>query len=145
MRDTDRRYSRRCDKEAQLIMIVKGNCRNDRSSAAPMFHTMSCKEHHIISTPTLHNTVHYLNHSSHCHPSPRLILFYSPSDNDTKSFKEKYIKLAASLRANGIKTGAVNCEKEADLCDQNSAHHLTGEARGSDSAAVSSRTTSHGL
>jgi hypothetical protein len=85
--------------------------------------------YHIISKPTLCSTVPSLIHSSHCHPSRRLILFYSPSDNDTKSFKEKYIKLAASLRASGIKTGAVNCEKETDLCDQHSAHHLTGEAR----------------
>ena len=67
----------------------------------------------------LHNTI----------PSLRLVLFYTPSDNDTKNFKEKYIKLAASLRASGIKTGAVNCDKEPDLCDQHNANHLTGEAR----------------
>jgi hypothetical protein len=74
----------------------------------------------------LHNTI----------PSLRLVLFYSPSDNDTKNFKEKYIKLAASLRASGIKTGAVNCDKEPDLCDQHNANHLTGEARTRASTSV---------
>lgn len=62
-----------------------------------------------------------------CGIACRLILFYSPTDNDTKNFKDKYIKLAASLRASGVKTGAVNCEKEPALCAEFSAAHLTGD------------------
>ena len=85
----------------------------------------------------LHNTI----------PSLRLVLFYTPSDNDTKNFKEKYIKLAASLRASGIKTGAVNCDKEPDLCDQHNANHLTGEARARAraSTSVTAAVLSYGL
>ena len=54
----------------------------------------------------------------------RLVMFYSPRDNDTKEFKDKYVKLAASLKAAGVKVGAVNCEKEPALCGKYNAAHL---------------------
>ena len=54
----------------------------------------------------------------------RLVMFYSPRDNDTKEFKDKYVKLAASLKAAGVKVGAVNCEKEPALCGKYNASHL---------------------
>ena len=51
-------------------------------------------------------------------------MFYSPRDNDTKEFKDKFVKLAASLKAAGVKVGAVNCEKEPALCGKYNAAHL---------------------
>ena len=59
----------------------------------------------------------------------RLIFFHSPRDKESKAFKDKYIKLAATLKLSGIKTGAVNCEKEEVLCERHQAGHLTRDGK----------------
>jgi hypothetical protein len=49
------------------------------------------------------------------------VQFYSRRTPQSINFKEKYIKMATSLKTSGIKTGAVNCDKEAALCQRQGA------------------------
>ena len=59
----------------------------------------------------------------------RLVMFYSPYNKETKQFVKRYTKLAATLKKNGIKTGAVNCEREQFLCTKNKAQHLASRGQ----------------
>lgn len=45
-----------------------------------------------------------------------LIHFYVPRDDKSKKFKDNFIKLASSLKRQGLKVGSVNCMKEKDVC-----------------------------
>ena len=62
----------------------------------------------------------------------RVIIFYDPRDERIPNIKDKFIKLASTLKQGGVKTGAVNCEREQELCRKHGGvgsvsmvHHLT--------------------
>jgi len=44
--------------------------------------------------------------------------FYLPREQPSKAYKEKFIKLATSIKQQGVRVGAVNCEAEKNLCNQ---------------------------
>ena len=49
-----------------------------------------------------------------------LIQFYSVVKNqDSRAFKEKFIKLANRVKMDGIKVGSVNCDVEKEICSTN--------------------------
>lgn len=51
-----------------------------------------------------------------------LVEFYSPSDHSSVAFKERYVRLAKVVAAQGVKLGAVNCDHEQQLCHSKGIH-----------------------
>lgn len=52
------------------------------------------------------------------------VQFYRSDSSSCHDFKDKFIKIAKELRSSGIRTGAVNCAKESELCSKNKVNNF---------------------